>query len=111
MGRIIFSVFQKTKRVDSDGLPPIVPLDTIAFEGFCIVQAQGDVHWHGKNSKNYESPLLFCPTWGELLKVAEAQAKATKDRSHVYLEDVVERGEKRNMGSFEASIVQLFLGS
>lgn len=111
MGKVVFSVFQETQRVDGDGLPPIVPLDTIAFEGFCIIEAKVNDYFQSKGSKNYTSPLLFCPTWGELLKIAELQIKATKDISHCYLESVKPTGEKRNMGNFEATVLRFFMGS
>lgn len=36
----VYSVFQDTERREADGLPPIVPFDTIAFEGECIVYVE-----------------------------------------------------------------------
>ena len=111
MNKIEFSVFQNTARINEDGLPPMVPLDTIAFEGFCIIEAKADKFWGGESSKNYVSPLLFCPTWGELIKIAENQIKATKDESHYFLESIFDTGKTLMIDGNTASVLNFFMGS
>ena len=82
----VYSVFQDTERREADGLPPIVPFDTIAFEGECIVYVEKDSFWGGNDSRDYFSPVLFCPTWGELFKIADESMKTTGDFHHCFFE-------------------------
>ena len=107
---IEFSVFQKTARVDCDGLPPLVPLETIAYEGHCQIVGFSNKIFGGKKSKDYCSDLLFCPTWSELLDQALLSQKSTLDKHHVFLEGIYKL-QNYKMGNIKIQVLRLQLGS
>ena len=82
------------------------PLDDVALPGRVRVEAEADEFWGGAESRPYRSRTMLNPTWGRLMKCAEAQAKKTLDEQHVFLEDF----EIVRIDG-DVSVIRLFLGS
>jgi hypothetical protein len=78
----------------------------IAVVGLTRVEADADEFFGGKESRPYRSKVMASPTWGDLMKCAEAQARKTRDEHHVFVEGVE---FLRRDGS--VTVIRLALGS
>ena len=111
---IIYSVGPKGTTPESD----IVTRDgiryikrtAVAFNGPCIVTADGDDFWGGEDSRSYRSRVMESPTWASLMSVAASQQKATRDFHHAFLEDVCPVGTEIIKGQ-KVTVLHLIMGS
>jgi hypothetical protein len=81
-------------------------MDAIAVVGPTRVEADADEFFGGKQSRPYRSKVMANPTWGDLMKCAEAQARKTRDEHHVFVEGI--EFLRRDGG---VTVVRLALGS
>jgi len=81
-------------------------LRATAVVGPTRVEADADEFWGGKASRPYRSAVMASPTWGDLMKCAEEQARKTKDEQHVFVEGVEFLRRDGNV-----TVVRLALGS
>lgn len=77
-----------------------------AVVGPTRVEADADEFFGGKGSKPYRSKVMASPTWGDLMKCAEEQAKKTKDEHHVFVEGVEFLRKDKTI-----TVIRLALGS
>lgn len=81
-------------------------IKSVAFVGWCCVEADEDEFFGGPDSQPYRSRGLNNPTWEVLMKCAKAQAKKTLDEHHVFVEGYEVVAQHGNVTS-----IRLLLGS
>jgi len=92
LGDVAPHVFYSVYDTDPETGDPINNLNEIAIKGKCILIAEADEFWGGKDSVDYFSPVLENPTWLEVSVRANAAIIATRDFHHQFLEGVDKTG-------------------
>lgn len=62
------------------------PLDSIAFNGLCILRSETPEFFCSEESKPYFSNVMDSPTWGQVFLESMKAQQATLDFHHCYLE-------------------------
>ena len=81
-------------------------MDAIAVFGPTRVEADADEFFGGKESEPYQSEVMRSPTWGDLMRCADEQAKKTRDEHHVFVEGIEFVRKDGNV-----AVIRLVLGS
>jgi len=93
-GRRCYIDYSAYSSDDNDN--PINNLNDIAAHGNVILFRDKDECWGGEKSRGYQSPVLTNPTWLTCAIHANRSVIATKDRHHVFFEDVSATGREVN---------------
>lgn len=82
-----------------------------AIERLVRVVASGDEFFGGEESRDFRSPIIQSPTWGQLNGVAGRQMRRTGDTHHRYLEGFYLAGTEVDKQGRTIQLLELSMGS